>query len=81
MDGGGWKSQMKRQRGVVGDDCARVWVKCGSNHYYFCHFANLTSLPPEPLTSETSSSWVGQLWCWEWRLLEKESLGSQGMLT
>jgi hypothetical protein len=38
------------------------------NHFYFCQFANAASLPPEPLTSETSlsrerrkSSWIGSV--------------------
>jgi len=35
--------------------CARVWDGSG-NHYYFSHFAYAASLPPESLTSETSSS-------------------------
>jgi hypothetical protein len=50
------ESEIQRQtRG--GRNALEFGMKYGSgNHYYFCHFVNAASLPPEPLTSETSLS-------------------------
>jgi hypothetical protein len=52
------------------------------NHFYFCQFANAASLPPEPLTSETSlsrerrkSSWIGSASVLGMRTLRQEKVG------
>jgi hypothetical protein len=58
------------------------WGNSSGNDFYFCQFANAASLPPEPLTSETSlskerkkSSWIGIASVLEMRTLRQEKVG------
>jgi hypothetical protein len=58
------------------------WDDSSGNHFYFCQFAKAASLPPEPLTSETSlsrerreSSWIGSASVLGMRTLRQEKVG------
>ncbi len=52
MDGSGRKTAPDEVWWVM--KALEFGMKYGrGNHCYFCHFANATSLPPDPLTSET----------------------------
>jgi hypothetical protein len=60
------------------------WDDGSGSHFYFCQFADAASLPPEPLTSETSlsrehrkSSWIGSASVLGMRTLRQEKVGDR----